>query len=839
MSTPPSTVSRTVFLSDATTEEVAPPPNAPAPAAFPGLPGRYTCLSLLGRGGMGEVYQVRDAEIGRTVALKVVRADLLGSNRGLQRVRDEVRVAGQLQHPGIVPVHDLGLLDDGRLWFTMKEVRGRTLGEILVAVHRAWRLGQTAEPGGFSFRRMIDAFLRVCETVGYAHARGVVHRDLKPDNIMVGDHGEVLVLDWGLAKVLADDGSVPAGERVVGHADRGQTRIGAVTGTPAYMPPEQARGQHHRVGPPADVYALGATLYDLLAERPPYAYPTAARLLDAAIAAEPIQAPSRVAEGHPVDEELDRIALRALAPRPEDRYPDASAMARDLAAWLDGATKRERALAIVADARDRVSGVARLERRAQLLQQAARQQLEALPADAGEERKGPAWDLEDEARALLRQADDARLASTQLLRSALTHAPDLAEAHALLAEEYHRQHAALEADGRRDEARVVEALLRAHDRGRFDAYLRGTGALTLVTDVPATVELFRYETVRRRLQPVPAGTLGQTPLRAVPLAMGSWLLVLRAPGRVPVRYPVWIGRGEHWDGVRPGGDAPTPIVLPRPEELDEDDVYVPAGYFGSSATHEVLTDPLPRRRLWCDAMVVRRFPVTNEEYLRFLDALVAEGREEEALRCVPRAPPARPGEPGACMYGRTPDGRFCLAVDGEGHAWRPRMPVVRMPWAGAAAYAAWRSSPGAPWRLPGDLEWEKAARGVDERIYPWGAVADPTWARMQGTPGAAPGPADVGAFPVDESPYGVRDLGGNVLQFVADARPGGDGAEGGLVRPPSPAPATHHRCRGGAYGVSPFFCRSDVRRFQLAIGSDHHGFRVIRSFREEDSRPAR
>ncbi|MCA9494355.1 MAG: serine/threonine protein kinase, partial [Myxococcales bacterium] len=161
--------------------EPAPPLADPQGPVFPPLPDRYEAEELLGEGGMGEVWRVQDRVLHRSVALKVVRPPLLLSKRGLQRFREEAQVAAQLQHPGIVPVHELGRLDDERLYFTMQEVRGRTLREVIQEVHaNAQVAGSRPSASGWTFRRLIDVFRRVCETVAYAHARGVVHRDLKP-----------------------------------------------------------------------------------------------------------------------------------------------------------------------------------------------------------------------------------------------------------------------------------------------------------------------------------------------------------------------------------------------------------------------------------------------------------------------------------------------------------------------------------------------------------------------------------------------------------------------------------------------------------------------------------
>jgi eukaryotic-like serine/threonine-protein kinase len=228
----------------------------------PDLAGtRYELLGTLGRGGMGTVYRVRDAELQREVALKVLDVD------DDERLPGEARVAAQLEHPGIVPVHDLGRLPDGRLYFTMKLVRGERLDRWATAARsRAERLAVVQ---------------RLCETAAFAHAHGVVHRDLKPENIMVGTFGEVLVMDWGVAQLRGDSGTV--------------------AGTRGFMAPEQARGEE--VDARADVHALGALLRCLTPDAP---------------------APLRA------------IAARATAESPPDRYPGALELSADIARFLAG-----------------------------------------------------------------------------------------------------------------------------------------------------------------------------------------------------------------------------------------------------------------------------------------------------------------------------------------------------------------------------------------------------------------------------------------------------------------------------------------------------------------------
>src|SRR5690349_13667053 len=259
----------------APSEIASPGPSSVAPT----LPPRYRDLGRIASGGFGEVRRVFDTALDRMVAMKILHADVAARPKVAARFLSEVKLTAGLAHPGIVAVHDWGRLDDGRLWYTMREVRGRTLGEVIDDVHEAADdAGFHETPSGWTFRRLVDAFGRVCQAVAYAHRRGVVHRDLKPDNIMVGELGDVLVMDWGLGRRVSDvsditDIAEPSAvvDSVAPDAGaEGLTHHGDVLGTPSYMPPEQALGQLELHGPPSDVYALGAILYHLLAGRPPY-----------------------------------------------------------------------------------------------------------------------------------------------------------------------------------------------------------------------------------------------------------------------------------------------------------------------------------------------------------------------------------------------------------------------------------------------------------------------------------------------------------------------------------------------------------------------------------------
>ena len=681
--------------------------------------------------------------------------------------------------------------------------------------------------------------LRLCEAVGYAHARGVTHRDLKPENVMVGDFGEVLVMDWGLAKLLgaaARPGRAdpPGGGHIA--SDRSEdaalrTRLGTVAGTPAWMAPEQARGQVERLGPRTDVFALGAILYATLYGRPPFVDPDPAVII------------RRIAGGERAElaplpaalEGLDRICRRALHPHAIARHADASALGDDIRSWLEGARRRERAELLIARARDHEPRILQLTAEARELRERAEEAQAALRPLDPEEQKAAAWALEDGAAARTQAAEIARTELHQFLRAALAEVPDHPVANRLLADHYRDEHA--QAELARDHAAAgrLEVLLRAHGHTTHAAYLSGEGQLTLHTDPPgATATLLRYELRRRRLVPTPVRELGQTPIERVPLPHGSYLVELRHPDREPVRVPVSIRREEHWTNTPPGGASPHPIHLPPAGTLGPDDCYVPAGWGWSGGDPEVF-DPLPRRRLWVDSLVIARYPVTNRDYIEFLDALVADGREEEALRHAPREPAAAAGEQREPIYGRDEAGRFVLRPDAQGDLWLPDYPVLLVDWFDAHAYASWRAQrDGLPWRLPASLEWERAARGVDARVFPWGDTLDPTWTNCrEGRSRSELRLEVVDSYPVDESPYGVRGLAGNLRDWCLDPyrSEGGpvDDADRVLIVDPGFGDAPRVR-RGGSW-VSPAHLGRACARAMNSPDERYTflGFRVARS----------
>ncbi|MCB9599690.1 MAG: serine/threonine protein kinase [Sandaracinus sp.] len=229
-------------------------------SAIPAIHGRYAFVKALGSGGMGEVALVRDERIGREVALKILQEDEAADAEIRGRFVREARIQARLEHPGLVPVYDLGETEgeDEPAWFTMRRVRGVTLQDVLS------RARDNDESTRFGRTRLLGIFVQMCRAIDFAHSRGVVHRDLKPANVMVGEFGEVYVLDWGVAKLVDRPASTThPGTSDIPDDDLDETREGSALGTPGYMSPEQALGDAE-VGPASDVYALGCILYEIL-----------------------------------------------------------------------------------------------------------------------------------------------------------------------------------------------------------------------------------------------------------------------------------------------------------------------------------------------------------------------------------------------------------------------------------------------------------------------------------------------------------------------------------------------------------------------------------------------
>ncbi len=361
-----------------------PDPSVPAAPIMKGTE-RYQLAVEVARGGMGAILRVTDLSIKRTVAMKVALKDVAGDPELIRRFTQEAELTGQLEHPNIVPVHDLSLDEDGQPFYTMKFVKGVTLQAILTNL----RQGDPATVAQYSLAHLLTVFQKVCDAVAFAHSKHVIHRDLKPENIMVGKYGEVLVMDWGLAKAIGlDEGKNGS----MGVADPSSalpvfqpstlpispspalTLAGAVMGSPQFMSPEQANGLVDELDARADIFALGGVLYNILTLHPPISGKSIVEMLEKIRAGEilppnsydpktgrkatgtvkvgektfpqPPLIPLRHCPGGRIPESLGAVAMKALALRREDRYQTVPEFQKDIEAYQGGfATRAEHASA--------------------------------------------------------------------------------------------------------------------------------------------------------------------------------------------------------------------------------------------------------------------------------------------------------------------------------------------------------------------------------------------------------------------------------------------------------------------------------------------------------------
>ena len=742
---------------------------------------RYQEEGELGRGGRGRVNLAQDRNLERVVAIKTLLTPESVTVAQVRRFVQEALITAQLDHPSVAPVYEFGFTRSGDLYYTMKRIEGTALSRILHDIRHRER----AAVERFALGRLVRVLSSVALTVAYAHDRGVVHRDIKPDNIMIGAYGEVMLLDWGFA-------------RVIGRASAATEP--RVLGTPGYLAPERIRGKSHD-DPRSDVYSLGCVLYEALSLQRVFDAPSRRAMLEAAVRTDPVP-PSQRAARAPVPEELDVLCQSCLARDPQQRLGSARALADGLDAFIEGSRRREQVGVRVKQGRAALQRHLRLRssaRRARELTDEIGQRLE--PWRPLEE-KGALLRGLGQAERLRESAADAFTEAVACFESALSIDRDDLDARACMADAYWLRFEDAEKRNDAREMAVIERWLMAFDDGRYSVRLQGDGAFTLDTSpTHAEVVCLRYERHDLRDIAVPFEHFGRTPLQVVNLPVGSYLLVVRAPGHRITLYPLRIRRREHHHPDRP-------VRLVRADAGTRDFVHVPAGTFlygGDPGT----PGALPATEHEVDDFLVGRCPVTAGEYLEFLQHL-QDTDPEQAMHHAPR----QAGISGALWS--LEQGRWTLpTADPHGRWWRPEYPVYGVSWEDAVAYCDWRSDrDGVHFDLPTEVQWEKAARGVDARFYPWGRWFDPSFCAMRDSQPGKPIHRPVGAFPLDRSPFGVHDVCGGVQQWCRDWYD-----EEGELRVQ----------RGGAWLLPSRLCRLAHRQgaFPWSAGLTT-GFRIVR-----------
>jgi serine/threonine protein kinase/formylglycine-generating enzyme required for sulfatase activity len=764
-------------------DQTIPPPFGSVPT-LEMVAGRYKRLSLLGAGGLGEVVACEDQVLGRTVALKAGHqkggVDQYSAKVILAR---EAKIISCLEHPNIIPIYDAGNDPLRGPFYVMRQVTDTSLEAIFRKRHEG-----EGDPRDYSLNRLLRYFLQVCNAVDYAHHRGIIHCDIKPANVLLGDYGEVLLVDWGLAQSR----NHPLGVR---------------GGTLGYMALEQMDPRIERIDERADVFALGAILFEILAGKP--AFPDAKNSAITSMGTDPRSIyktplmPTMLSPGVEIPPEIEDICMRAIAIDRKDRLANARLLADAIDDLIEGSKQRERRRIEADKSADDGDDLA--ERYHEFAESRPEKLIvfRALRADvvpwAALEEKHDLWDSED----VIRITDSLQVRTFQSAVSAYERAldavPDHVRARRGLARLFWSELQRARSRGDTLDQVAYEQLLREVDDGTYVRELQKDGVLQLEIGANAgQVTLAELVEKERRLVDGTVEVIADRPTLHRPLAAGRY--VVRATigeGPASVSWPV---------SIEPGSSCKITVDPPLVCAIGVDEVLVPGGQARlggdplSTETDELVVVDV-------HSFIIQRWPVTFAQWFEFLDDL---GVKNPGLldAHVPRTAVGMP----AWRRGR---GQWEVAVllatgmPSDTH----RLPVFGVSAESAEAYARWLSErQGKQWRLPTEVEWEKAGRGTDGRSYPWGDHFDATFCKMRDSRPGLPIAEPVGSFRWDISPYGVRDLAGGVADWCTPDR-----------RRTTPREPREVVSRGGAWCDWAIDCRLASRRRYLAT---EHSARV-------------
>ena len=775
-------------------------PVSPKTIEFHKEQQRYVDGEELGRGGLGKVVGVYDKHMQRQVARKTLLKGGYATSIEVENLLKEGILTGQLEHPNIIPIYDMGVNAKGQPYYTMPQLPKNNLQE-------------TLETRKFELNQVVKILQQVCLGLGYAHSRGVVHCDLKPSNIALGHYGEVYILDWGLAHhYLTDDSN--RHDELFDSLDEGGSPI---RGTPLFMAPELLR--YEIIAPSVDLYALGVILYLVLCGSFPFYEGHILALVRAVCTKEPLPPSLRTSEYVP--ESLERICLKLLEKKPEERYLSCQALYDDLVLYLEGIEEkklREQKAKSEFEAAKLLSGqLHQATTRRKHTQKTYEFTKANFPLGASYEERTSLWKLEEVY--LQAEQEEAKLfgTSVQKYTQALAFAPEHPGIRRGLASLY--MEGFLKAEQKQDLSQQIyyRNLIELYeDEGALTSFLDQKVTVELTTDPPgAEVVLYRYVEQAYRQRPIAVQVLGETPL-SFDCEQGSHLLKIHKEGYREVSCPIFLEREAA---------IHRKIKLYNDEDIGKGYVYVPGGtfYYGGD-----LNAPMggPLESVHEDDFFMSKYPVSFGEYLEYFNEL-HQADPELAASMIPRSE--------APFLELDETGRYTLIRDelwhgsikeqypaGEGH--EARLPAFSISWFEAILYCRWRSQKeGRLVTLPTEHQWEKAARGADKRFYPWGNRFDPSFCKMRLSRKITElQPEPLGVFEDDRSVYGIEDVVGSIAEWVLSY----EQVEVDAIKKD---PRKMAMQRGGGWVAS----RADVMRICSRLprthgeGSYNTGFRVV------------
>ncbi len=761
---------------------------------------RYHSFILVGKGGSGIVESCIDPALGRRVAVKMLQPQFRDDSRHRRRFVREARIMAQIEHPNVMPVHELGECGEGNYYYTMKYLKGTSLHQVLD------RLRQDS-PGAdseFPIARLIDIFEHVCQAVAFAHSRGVIHRDLKPENVMIGSFGEVLVVDWGLAKVFNDTDDDEAAraedqDTLYSQLLENITLDGAIAGTPTYMAPEQAAGQISNLDERTDIYSLGAILYEILTLKRTVTGTTVREVMEQVMKAE-IPHPLSFPRQSKIPRELAAICMKALRKNPSERYQSVEAMLSDLYAYQRGFTvsclpnslptkfwklcMRHRTVAAtislaVLTAALVLGGLNLIEQsRFNTLAQAGYShfergniiydrlaQTQSSLNQMRESRKNKTTgirerQLENEVKELEAKAENEYGTAMLLFNQAELDLFNTEFGEYLEAIYLHRlEYAKLTNNVMRARELLTEIRSRTgvgfnsistkykDQFAKFADWAAGNVALSIEIegDYSPTATLFRIVKTPGapwRLEQVDDIEL---PLIDYNLETGEYIVEITTNSTRSFNVPLLLEHG-----------ANEKIKIKTPGLFPPETVYVSAGEFWKGG-EDSPTERLHRERT--NAFFIARHEVSFREYMQFW---LAENGGAGKAELIPKL---RFAADEFTFYDAwNENGKLLPMLE-------PEQPVVGVSIEAARQYCRWLGDQiGCEVRLPTASEWEKAARGVDARRYVWGDDYLPDAAFTNENTQAKERfelMAPCASFPLDESVYGVCDLAGNVREWTS------------------------------------------------------------------------